>query len=332
MFVSVSVSASVSASASASTISAFSTCPAKPPPATPVLVDADEESSPECVYCIQACPICCNIIVEASETFEGQEALLCESTCQKWLHRWCAGVHKENYRDLASSDKPFVCPSCSLAEHRRMITTLLETVEYLKEEVKQLKEEKLATPRLYSAKNSDAANKVPHEVPIESSPAAQVKEGEKPWHTVIRKDKRGSKVRKDNSNKNGKQKSSGQPNYQRNRRHSAPVQGQSTSTSGSQQRIKVSGVRRIWGTLRSCTQGTVKNVLKRFTTVCDKVEIRRMYKSSKDGKSANRWWFILRAPENILCTLESEWESVQNQTNWKLEECTQPLPFLDKQS
>ena len=141
-------------------------------------------------------------------------------------------------------------------------------------------------------------------------------------------------MRKDNSNKNGKQKSSGQPNYQRNRRHSAPVQGQSTSTStsGSQQRIKVSGVRRIWGTLRSCTQGTVKNVLKRFTTVCDKVEIRRKYKSSKNGKSANRWWFILRAPENILCTLESEWESVQNQTNWKLEECTQPLPFLDKQS
>ena len=203
---------------------------AKPPAATPVLVDADEESSPECV---QACPICCNIIVEASETFEGQEALLCEGNCQKWLHRWCAGVHKENYRDLASSDKPFVCPSCSLAEHRRMITTLLETVEYLKEEVKQLKEEKLATPRLSSAKNSDAANKVPHEAPIESSPAAQVKEGEEPWHTVTRKDKRGSKVRKDNSNKNGKQKSSGQPNYQRKRRHSAPVQGQSTSTSTS---------------------------------------------------------------------------------------------------
>ena len=35
----------------------------------------------------------------------------------KWLHRWCAGVHKENYRDLASSDKPFVCPTCSLSEH-----------------------------------------------------------------------------------------------------------------------------------------------------------------------------------------------------------------------
>ena len=65
------------------------------------------------------------------------------------------------------------------------------------------------------------------------------------------------------------------------------------------------------------------------TTVCDKVEIRRKYKSSKNG---NRLWFILCAPENILCTLESEWESVQNQTNWKLEECTQPLPFLDKQS
>ena len=114
----------------------------KPTATTPVLRGADKESNSESV---QTCPICCEDIVEANEAQDGQEALLCEGYCQKWLHRWCAGVHQENYRDLASSNKPFVCPSCSLAEHRRLITTLLETVEFLKEEVRQLKEEKLAT-------------------------------------------------------------------------------------------------------------------------------------------------------------------------------------------
>ena len=32
-----------------------------------------------------------------------------------------------------------------------------------------------------------------------------------------------------------------------------------------------------------------------------------------------RWWFVLRGDEDILSTLESEWEQVQLQTNWKLE-------------
>ena len=84
------------------------------------------------------CPMCTNVIVDATETSEGEEALFCEGTCQKWLHRWCAGVHKDNFAIIAASSKPFVCPSCCLAEHRQLITTLIATVETLKEGMKSV--------------------------------------------------------------------------------------------------------------------------------------------------------------------------------------------------
>jgi len=93
---------------------------------------------------------------EATEKSDGQEALLCEGTCQKRLHRWCAGVHKENYEALASSDKPFFCPSCCLAEHRQLIVTLVDTVETLKDEIRKLKEAK--APSSPTVEKSDLPN------------------------------------------------------------------------------------------------------------------------------------------------------------------------------
>ena len=76
---------------------------------------------------METCPICCETIVDAAENVEGQEALFCEGACQKWLHRWCTGVHKDSYAVLTSSEEPFVCPLCSLAEHCRLIKSLVET-------------------------------------------------------------------------------------------------------------------------------------------------------------------------------------------------------------
>ena len=32
-----------------------------------------------------------------------------------------------------------------------------------------------------------------------------------------------------------------------------------------------------------------------------------------------RWWFVLRATEDILQNLEDQWERIQIQTSWKLE-------------
>ena len=33
------------------------------------------------------------------------------------------------------------------------------------------------------------------------------------------------------------------------------------------------------------------------------------------------WWYIVHADEEVLCDLETKWESIQLQLKWKLEHC-----------
>ena len=78
------------------------------------------------------CPVCLDAIVDTTVDTEGQEALLCEGSCKRWLHRWCAGVHKEDYASLSSSAEAFVCRSCSLTLLLKQMKSLSQTVESLK--------------------------------------------------------------------------------------------------------------------------------------------------------------------------------------------------------
>lgn len=76
-------------------------------------------------------------------------------------------------------------------------------------------------------------------------------------------------------------------------------------------------------------------MITRLTDVGEQVEVKRKYKSDRNHK---RWWFLLKASEEVLESLESNWEHLQIQTNWKLEQCTKPIevpdnptsPFLDQ--
>ena len=100
-------------------------------------------------------------------------------------------------------------------------------------------------------------------------------------------------------------------------------------------REKVLGVRRIWVTLSNCITTVVKNPINCLTDVGEQIEVKRKYKSDRNRK---RWWFLLKASEEVLQSLESNWKPVQIQTNWKLEQCTKPTeipenpasPFLDQ--
>ena len=89
------------------------------------------------------------------------------------------------------------------------------------------------------------------------------------------------------------------------------------------QRERVSGARRIWGTLRSTTVAAVTTALSRLTTVGSKLQVRRKYKTGKDNRS--RWWYIVKGAEEDLCELDSEWNHVHIQTSWKLEACFKPM-------
>ena len=101
--------------------------------------------------------------------------------------------------------------------------------------------------------------------------------------------------------------------------------------SSSENKTKLTGCRRIGGTLCATTVKAVENTLKHLTTTGDSLEIRRKYK--KTGNTS-RWWFVVHANENVLLKLEAEWTNVKLNTNWKLEHCymatnCETPPFLD---
>jgi len=254
------------------------------------------------------CPICCNAIVDATETSEGEEALFCEGTCNKWLHRCCAGVHKDDYAVLATSSKPFFCPSCCLSEHRQLITTLIATVESLKDEIRELKKESEAAdkPSTLTSVCSDACKEV-HTSDLSRESVAQesasVPAKEQGWQKVKAKRRRGRKKNKredeadvktatplnQQASKPSKQSQS-KPQWLHVKNLTPSQQpdqhrGQSTRFESriSPETVQVDGVRRVWGTLRGCSSKTVLMVLQRLSTVAEKVEVRRKYKKNKNN-------------------------------------------------
>ena len=85
--------------------------------------------------------VCCKAVEDGKD-----EALLCESQCQKWLHRYCAGVTVGQYEELSSSEQPFLCFTCCRTHHQQQITELTGEVEALRFELSQLKAQ-LQPPR-----------------------------------------------------------------------------------------------------------------------------------------------------------------------------------------
>ena len=65
----------------------------------------------------EICPCAVKLLSRPWKTQKAKRLFFCESTCQKWLHSWCAGVHKESYAPLLLSEEPFMCPLCRLSEH-----------------------------------------------------------------------------------------------------------------------------------------------------------------------------------------------------------------------
>ena len=87
-------------------------------------------------------------------------------------------------------------------------------------------------------------------------------------------------------------------------------------------KLKLTGVRRIWGTLKSSSNTAVASVLGKCTTLGTKLAVKRKFKSSDTGKV--KWWFLVKGSEEDLTKLEGEWPKVKLQTSWKLESCYQP--------
>ena len=84
------------------------------------------------------CPICLEVIQDASKSKKGHDAIYCEGQCNSWLHRGCAGLPKSVFTSLQNSPDPFYCPHCQLSSHATTILDLKATIASLNETVAAL--------------------------------------------------------------------------------------------------------------------------------------------------------------------------------------------------
>ena len=270
--------------------------------ATPACSQRESQNTEGAEAC-HTCPICTQPIVESSDTEDGEEALLCEGTCNCWLHRWCGGVTKSRYEALSSTEQPFYCPSCTACRQEQVILELQSMVTALADEVRGLK----ATVAGLQLSNSIATTH-PTAGPDKSENGPLAVESELQWNVVAAR-KRGGKGKGPASAKTAAPKGS--------------KNGSLGKQPGSQKppRVRVNGARKVWGTLKNTTVKGVSNAL----TVLGKVPsnaltIKRKYKTvNTDSKRVVRWWFVIRGEEKVLEQLENNWSSVGIQTAWKLE-------------
>ena len=76
--------------------------------------------------------------------------------------------------------------------------------------------------------------------------------------------------------------------------------------------------------MRSAASPTISATLKKLTTIGSKLSIRRRSRpESAAGKST--YWFIIRRNEEDLLQLDKEWDQVEMQLGWKLENCYRPI-------
>ena len=88
---------------------------------------------------VHVCPICMEPVLDEGVDHAAQDALFCEGECQYWHHRWCAGMIKHRYAELADSPDPFLCPSCMTANQKATINSLRDCLNALTDEVRAMK-------------------------------------------------------------------------------------------------------------------------------------------------------------------------------------------------
>ena len=88
------------------------------------------------------CPICLDLIWDATDEREGQDSIFCEGMCKSWLHRRCAGLSKKLFDEISDpcqANIPFHCPHCRLATQGKALANLQSTVESLVAETSALR-------------------------------------------------------------------------------------------------------------------------------------------------------------------------------------------------
>ena len=226
------------------------------------------------------CDVCCSPIIDGKE-----EALMCEGSCQKWFHRYCAGVSASCYRILSSSSTPFVCWMCSQKLHSTVVGQLQAEISALREEVLELR-------------NSTAPSK---------------------WTTVVSRRTHAANVSQPSPQERNLPPSSTKPSCSATEHNAS----QRTRSSHRRNAVRVEGKRKVWGTWPTTTTSAVKSSIGAVTSV-ENLMVKRKYKtfSRTDGGNPVRktkWWFVISGNEESLQQLQEKWSAVKSQTGWTLE-------------
>ena len=86
------------------------------------------------------CIICEKVIKEPEGKSKGQDSVFCEGTCQGWLHRTCAGLPKQIFQAISTSQDPFLCQCCRSIKQEDTIKDLHNTICDLKGVINNLTE------------------------------------------------------------------------------------------------------------------------------------------------------------------------------------------------
>ena len=227
------------------------------------------------------------------------------------MHRYCAGVSVSHYEALQNSPLPFLCSLCVQTKHSETIEELKATITALKEEVKEL------------------------HVALESSTSAKPgsetagNESNSEWTDVVKRNRqrptRNSKPRPPNTAARSDQRRTVTNRQQPKSHHGVRSTNESTAAGVSngapalKDKVKASGVRRVWGTLKETTTRAVSNTITKVCGINPK-KVKRSFKKNDSGRIF-RWWFIIRDSEDVLSALDAKWQQIQIHTSWKLEPC-----------
>ena len=109
------------------------------------------------------CPVCEEFIKDSSATSDGQDSILCEGTCGKWLHRKCAGLSKKAFQNVCNSKKPFLCSHCVISKHEEEITAPKSAIQVVTDQLPSI-QTKLSDPDSFCESNAPkASSQVPQQ-------------------------------------------------------------------------------------------------------------------------------------------------------------------------
>ena len=265
----------------------------------------------------KACDLCTGAF-KASD-----EILRCEGHCKKSLHHYCAGISRQHYKTLTDNSTPFVCLVCTQLQHNAEIQMLLSEIEVLKSECQELRAELRATRADTPATPTLAGNESTQPAAFQvlkkdvEQLQATVEAQSKSYAAAL---KTGGRSKAQSKKKSRYDKTNRTMNNQSESSQTSSVKHSPSKHSSSKPKVPVSGARKVWGTMRETSASAVIATLTKLTSMSsEQVQARRKFKSINGKSNHTRWWFVLRGDEDILSILESEWEQVQLQTNWKLE-------------